>query len=48
MAVIDGIIMKNRCVIIPEILKTGTRPTPHQSHGNRKNRTPGMQINILG
>ena len=40
MAVIDGIIMKGKHVIIPEILKNqGARPNIHQSHGNRK-KTP--------
>ena len=43
MAVINGIIMKGRHVIIPDILKhTGPRSTPYQSHGNRKNKAPGM------
>ena len=37
MVVINGIIMKGRCVVIPEALKnTGTRSTPGQPHGNRK------------
>ena len=43
MAVIDGIIMKGR-----HVENTGARPTPHQSNGDRKNKTPGTGIYILG
>ena len=38
MAVIDGIIMKGRCAIIPEVLKVQLLDQLHnQSHGDRKN-----------
>ena len=42
-AVINGIIMKGRHVILPVVLKAaGTKPTPHQSHGDREHKTLGM------
>ena len=38
MVVIDGIILKGRCVVMPESFKkTGIRTAPPKSHGNRKN-----------
>ena len=37
MSVIDGMIMKGRCVVIPKSLKTNIRPAPPELYGNRKN-----------
>ena len=49
MAVIDGVIMKGRCIIVPEVLKAQVLDQLHINHtGIEKNKTPSAQIFILG
>ena len=40
LVVIDGIIIKGRCIVIPNSLRaTGAGVAPYKSHGHRKNKT---------
>ena len=42
LAVIDGIILEGRCIIMPNSLRgTGTQSATHKSHGHRKNKATG-------
>ena len=48
MAVIDGIILKGRHIIIPEIQKAQVLDQLHINYMGWKNRTPGMWIYLFG
>ena len=49
LAVIDGVIMKGRCILIPEAQKQHALNQLHFYHmGIEKNKTISMQIHLLG
>ena len=48
MAVIGGITLKGRHVVIPESLQKQALEQLHVNHTGIKKQIPGMQINLLG
>ena len=47
LAVIDGIILKGKCIIIPNSLKEQVLNQLHKSHGHRNNKATGLWMCIL-